>query len=71
MVVSDRLMRFLRADAHRAGLLQGHLVADLSHQLGLSRHTVQEHVKHIFDKLGVPSRRKLAARLLIAGGIPS
>lgn len=49
-----------------AALLRGHRVVDVARQLGLSRHTVEHHLKAVHERLGVTSRRQLAARLLVS-----
>jgi DNA-binding NarL/FixJ family response regulator len=38
----------------------------IAERLHLSRHTVETHVKHIFAKLGIASRAKLAAMVATA-----
>lgn len=47
------------------GVVRGLSTKELAAALGLSPHTVQTHVRHIFGKLGVASRRQLAS--LLAG----
>lgn len=43
--------------------LLGLSTQDVSEILGISEYTVQDHMKSIFDKTGVSSRKELAARL--------
>ena len=45
-------------------VLRGYSTQQIVNELGISAHTVQEHLKHVFDKLGIRSRRELAATLL-------
>jgi DNA-binding CsgD family transcriptional regulator len=40
---------------------------DVSEALGISEYTVQDHLKAVFDKTGVSSRKELAARLFACG----
>lgn len=44
-------------------VLRGGSTADLAARLGVSPHTVQQHLKSIFDKTGVSSRGELVARM--------
>ncbi len=43
---------------------QGHSTAEIAAQLWISNNTVQDHLKSIFDKTGVHSRREVMARIL-------
>jgi DNA-binding CsgD family transcriptional regulator len=43
---------------------QGHSTAEIAAQLWISSNTVQDHLKAIFDKTGVRSRREVMARIL-------
>ncbi len=45
-------------------LLTGASEKEIAHQLGISQHTVHDHVKTLYKKLGVRSRLQLMARAL-------
>ncbi len=45
-----------------ARLAQGMTLADIAGELNLSRHTVSDHVKNIYRKLGISSRAEAALR---------
>jgi DNA-binding CsgD family transcriptional regulator len=45
-------------------VLRGRPTAEIADTLHISRHTLQDHLKAIFDKVGVRSRRELVGRLL-------
>ncbi|MHC8506664.1 response regulator transcription factor [Pseudonocardia artemisiae] len=49
-------------------VLRGSSTLTISDTLHISRHTVQDHLKAVFDKVGVRSRRDLVGRLLGPGG---
>lgn len=49
-------------------VLRGSSTAAIVDTLHISRHTVQDHLKAVFDKVGVRSRRDLVGRLLGTGG---
>ncbi|WP_217134760.1 helix-turn-helix transcriptional regulator [Streptomyces sp. AC558_RSS880] len=51
-------------------VLRGLSTADISHRAGLSPHTVQDHLKAVFDKTGVRSRRDLVATLFARHSLP-
>jgi DNA-binding CsgD family transcriptional regulator len=47
-------------------ILQGNSTTEIAQELTVSAHTVQQHLKNIFDKTGVRSRRDLVARVFFA-----
>ncbi len=44
-------------------VLRGGSTSELANELGLTRHTVQQHLKSMFEKTGVKSRGELVAKV--------
>lgn len=52
-------------------VLRGASTQEIARALGLSPLTVQDHLKAIFDKLGVRSRRQIAGRIFFDHYFPA
>jgi DNA-binding CsgD family transcriptional regulator len=57
-------------EVHPIFLLKGYSTRQIVERLCLSPHTVQEHVRAAFDKVGVGSRRELVTALLTGSASP-
>jgi DNA-binding CsgD family transcriptional regulator len=51
-------------------VIQGHSTAEIADALSLSPHTVQDHLKAVFDKVGVRSRREMVSRVFAEHYMP-
>lgn len=47
-------------------ILQGNSTAEIAERLVVSAHTVQQHLKNIFDKVGVRSRREMVGQVFFS-----
>jgi DNA-binding NarL/FixJ family response regulator len=59
-----------RQRATLRGLLAGLSEKEVAHRLGISRHTLHEHVCAIYERLGVDSRAQLLARFIPPDALP-
>ncbi len=58
----EKLTPRQQAVARRAA--RGMSDSEIAHELGITRHTVNDHLKQVYKKLGVNSRTQLANRIL-------
>jgi DNA-binding CsgD family transcriptional regulator len=48
-------------------VVRGHSTRQIADRLCIAEYTVQDHLKHVFDKVGVRGRRALVKRLYLDG----
>jgi DNA-binding CsgD family transcriptional regulator len=67
MILSAHGLTAREAEVARL-ILRGDTTGVIAETLHISRHTVQDHLKSVFDKTGVRSRRDLVGRMLSSAG---